>query len=348
MRGRSRAAVFVVVALFSAGLVTGGLPAQATTWSVNSDATLRAALHPTTGAQNGDTITFTSNITLSDDLPAVQRNITIDGANKTLSGNDPYRGLFVAKWEPGTANFQDVSVAIRALTIENCKAKGGAADIQTRAGGGGGFGGGLFVANKASVALDNVAIRNNSAVGGLGGAGPEGGGGGGMGGNGTRADFAPLGIYLGGGGGGLGARATGATNASGTPTVGAGSIALGAAGGGNGISATGGSGGAGGAGGGGGGLFGENHPDGLIGPGSVAPTVAAESAAGRHAFHVALPRVRGLQHRWGRWFRGRRRDIEASGSSRAGRLRRRGLGRTVAARVQGSTPESGRTTERGE
>ena len=130
--------MFVVVALFSAGLVTGGLPARATTWSVNSDAKLRGKpCIPTTGAQDGDTITFTSNITLSDDLPAVQRNITIDGANKILSGNNPYRGLFVAKWAAGTANFQDVSVAIRALAIRNCKTKGGAADIQTRAGGGG-------------------------------------------------------------------------------------------------------------------------------------------------------------------------------------------------------------------
>jgi hypothetical protein len=75
-------------------------PAAAANFNVNSDASLRAAI---TSAAPGDTITFTGNITLAADLPAVQKNVTILGNNFTLSGNNQFRGLFVGAWTPGTA-----------------------------------------------------------------------------------------------------------------------------------------------------------------------------------------------------------------------------------------------------
>ena len=66
------AGVVLAVALGAGGLSVASR-VLATSWSVNSDATLRAALHPTSGAQNGETITFTSNITITADLPVVRR-----------------------------------------------------------------------------------------------------------------------------------------------------------------------------------------------------------------------------------------------------------------------------------
>src|SRR5262249_36034947 len=68
-------------------------PALAIDHPVGADAALRAALDPVTGAQNTDTITFTANITLTADLPAVQNNVTILGQNHVLSGNNLYRGF---------------------------------------------------------------------------------------------------------------------------------------------------------------------------------------------------------------------------------------------------------------
>src|SRR5258708_6436623 len=78
----------------TASLVAGlsPIPVWAANFDVNSDASLRSAI---TSAASGDTITFTSNITLAADLPAVQTSVTIIGNNNTLSGNNQFRGLFI-------------------------------------------------------------------------------------------------------------------------------------------------------------------------------------------------------------------------------------------------------------
>ncbi|MBV9431807.1 MAG: autotransporter domain-containing protein [Hyphomicrobiales bacterium] len=167
-------------------------PAFATDFTVNSDASLRAAL---TNAVAGDSISFTANISTASDLPAITQSITVNGNNFTLSGaNSTANGnsaLFVFS---GT-------VAINNLTISQVTAQGGAGG--NSAGGGAGLGGALFVGAQANVTVSNVSLLNNVAQGGNGGA-PQnikgGGGGGGLGGAGGNGA---------GGGGGVGNPAVG-------------------------------------------------------------------------------------------------------------------------------------------
>jgi uncharacterized repeat protein (TIGR01451 family) len=230
----------VIVALAGAG------PVYATDFPVGTDAALRVALDPTTGAQDTDTITFTANITLSADLPAVQRNVTIRGQNFTMSGNNQFRGFFVGKFSGSTQ--VAVTVTIQDLTIQNAKAQGGTGG--PGGGGGAGLGGALFVASLATVTVSDVQISSNNAAGGNGGGSGGNGGGGGMGGNG--------GAGTGGGGGGLGVGA----NGGGTGQVGLPGIASGAAGGGASFSAAGGADGGGGGGGDAGGGGGVGGTDG--------------------------------------------------------------------------------------
>jgi hypothetical protein len=184
--------IFSIVALFVSGLPGASQRAWATDIRVNSDASLRAALDPNTGAQNGDRIIFTGNITLSGDLPIVQKSITFAGNSNTLSGDNKYRGLLVYS---GTVRIDD-------LTIQNTRAQGGNGGNGSGAGGGGaGLGGAIFVASAGNATINNVRLIDNAAVGGNGGGpgqstGPSGvgnapaaGGGGGMGGNGAKQRF---------------------------------------------------------------------------------------------------------------------------------------------------------------
>jgi len=180
--------------------------AGASTFTVNNDGDLRAALDPAGGAQNGDVIVFGSNITLNGDLPLVQANVTIAGQHFVLSGAHRFRGLFIGGFIPGTATQAPVTVTVQDLTITAALAQGGSGS-----GGGAGLGGALFVADQAAVTLSNVSLVANAAAGGQGG---KFGGGGGMGGNGAVM----------GGGGGLGVGADGGT---GQTSAGVG-IALGA------------------------------------------------------------------------------------------------------------------------
>ncbi len=175
-------------------------PAFAMDFTVNSDATLRAAL---TNAVAGDTITFTSNISTTSDLPAITQNLTVNGNNFTLSGAN--------STGPGTSGLFVFSgtVAIDNLTISQVTAQGGAGG--NGGGGGAGLGGALFVANGANVTVSNVSLLNNVARGGAGvnSAAPVGGqgGGGGGGGLGGAGGFASVGG--GGGGGGIGSACVG-------------------------------------------------------------------------------------------------------------------------------------------
>ena len=255
MTGYAKLAV-AAATTFAVSLVNAA-PALATNFNVANTADLVAALNPSTGAQDSDTVTFTQDITLTQDLPAVQRNVTIVGQDHALSGNNLFRGFFVGKWTAGTSTQVAVSVSIQDLTITNARARGGAGG--GRAGGGAGLGGALFVANLASLALDDVQLTSNNATGGAGGNdfifGGAGGGMGGIGGEGSNS-----------GGGGLGSGASGALlAAAGSP-----GIALGAASGGNGSEGQlggtgGGGGGAGNNGGGGGGVGGSASPGGDVG-----------------------------------------------------------------------------------
>jgi len=168
----------------------------ATDYPVNNEAELRTAIG---SAVDGDTITFNADITLTQDLPAIQTNVTIVGNNKAVDGASTYRGFFVVRFA-GDLNAA-VAVIIQDLTIKNARARGGAG--RDGAGGGAGLGGALFIANTATATLSNVHLDSNNATGGFGGVSGifGGGGGGGLGGIG--------GANTGGGGGGAGAGATG-------------------------------------------------------------------------------------------------------------------------------------------
>ncbi|MBE0622789.1 MAG: hypothetical protein IH605_19530, partial [Burkholderiales bacterium] len=185
-------------------LIVLALPARAADFLINNEADLRAALNPGTGAQNGDTITFNANVTLTADLPAVQNSVTIIGGSHTLSGNNTYRGLLVYS---GTIAIQDLSITNAVASGGNGGngGNGGAGFTPgaTAGGGGAGLGGAIFVAQGANVTVANVSLTGNTAAGGASGGIGAGsnnpGGGGGMGGNGGDG-----GVAGNGGGGGLG------------------------------------------------------------------------------------------------------------------------------------------------
>lgn len=140
----------------SAFVLLAAALAHATDLAVGNDAQLRSAI---TNAGNGDRIIFTGNITLTTDLPAVQKNVTLLGSNFTLSGDNRFRGLFIGAFSGSTR--VPVTVAIQDLAITNAKAQGGAGGF-----GGGGLGGAILVANLANVTLSKVTLTNNAAAGG--------------------------------------------------------------------------------------------------------------------------------------------------------------------------------------
>ena len=209
-------------------------PAWAETFAISSEADLRNAL---TTAQSGDTISFGANVTLTTgDLPIIQKNISILGNDHTLSGNNQFRGLFIAAFQPGTGTLVPIDVTVSNLTIANAKARGGdggsgggspGSGIEAGvSGGGAGLGGALFIAVGAQVTARNLSIVGSNATGGSSGKASSSsgaGGGGGMGGNG--GDFAGSG----GGGGGLGSGANGGNGGGGSSVDGRPGIALGAA-----------------------------------------------------------------------------------------------------------------------
>ena len=155
----------------SAALLIAFAPtARSATFYPSTSAALVDAL---TSAGHGDTIVLTGNVTLtSSDLPALQKNLTIEGNGHTLSGGGQYRGLFV---DAGTTRINN-------LRIVNTVATGGAggfggvgrsADpsaLTGAAGGGGaGLGGWLFVNAGAVVTINNVQFSGAAAQVGAGG-----------------------------------------------------------------------------------------------------------------------------------------------------------------------------------
>jgi hypothetical protein len=246
---------------------------------VATDAELRAAIQ---NATDGDTITFTADITLTADLPAVQKSVTIDGMGHVLDGADLYRGFFFAAWSPGTATLVPVNAMVKKLKIQHCLARGGdggdggvdglvgLASGAVAGGGGAGLGGAIFVAQNASVTLSDVNLAANAATGGnSGGAStssfsPGGGGGlGGKGGNGNSQANGNGFSRANGGGGGLGSAASGGNISLNDGSFGG--IAIGAAAGGGSWGNNGNS--VGGAGGGGGGAGGTGSGQGDAGGG---------------------------------------------------------------------------------
>ena len=241
----------IALITLSAAALVAPLPAYAANINVASSSDLVNAIN---NAAAGDTITFTSKITLNTNLPQISKNVTINGGGFALDGNSQYRAFSVTSG----------AVAINNLTIANTVAKGGGGgNSQTwggvfwklwggGGGGGAGLGGGLFVGSSASVTVTNVSFTKDQAIGGAGGTTsgfnvitPGGGGGGGRLGDGSSANSTSG--Y--GGNGGPGGGGNGGTYFSSGPT----SATAGGFGGGGGGGEYNGKGQAGGFGGGGGG-----------------------------------------------------------------------------------------------
>ena len=106
LRRRSTAAVLVtpVLALGIVGVTAA--PAYAADHPVGSSLELLTAL---TNAVDGDTVTFTSDITLAHFLPAVDVELEIRGEGHLLDGTGSYAGIYI----------QNTSASISDLTIQN-------------------------------------------------------------------------------------------------------------------------------------------------------------------------------------------------------------------------------------
>ena len=76
-------------------LVGLSVPADAADHPVNSESDLRTAI---SSAADGDTITFNVDVTLTQDLPAIQTNVTILGNNRFLDCAGTFRGFFVVRF----------------------------------------------------------------------------------------------------------------------------------------------------------------------------------------------------------------------------------------------------------
>ncbi|MGZ7081392.1 MAG: hypothetical protein ACXVJT_18425, partial [Thermoanaerobaculia bacterium] len=159
-----------------------------------------------------NTITFTpalsGTVTLQSALPLIFHNLTIDGtgASITIDGQNLHRGFFISGLPlpstPQSMTPQPIAVSLINLTLANCRAMGGSA--QLIAGGGMGAGGAIFVNENAAVMLSGITLSSNAARGGNGGllfhSGYDGDGGGGMGAGGAQGTIS---FVLAGGGGGL-------------------------------------------------------------------------------------------------------------------------------------------------
>lgn len=190
------------------------MPAFATTYTVSNtnnfgagslreailDANASGAHAGIVSGSNTINVIATGTINLSDALPMIFSNLTINGNGITIDGGNAHRCFFISGL-PTTANGtpQAISVALDNLQLTHCLASGGNGRDGAFAGGGGmGAGGALFVDAGAAVSLSLVSFENDSARGGNGGnqTSDPFGGGGGLGGPGGMA-----GGGLGGGGG---------------------------------------------------------------------------------------------------------------------------------------------------
>ena len=83
--------VAVVFRMLAVAMVFGlSVRADAADHPVNSESDLRNAI---TSAVDGDTITFNVDVTLTQDLPAIETNVTILGNNKILDGAEHEPGI---------------------------------------------------------------------------------------------------------------------------------------------------------------------------------------------------------------------------------------------------------------
>jgi autotransporter-associated beta strand protein len=204
-RARGKRSGIARASALTAALLFGGMPA-AYACTAGNTAELAACI---TG--NDAVIDLTASITLSGNLPVLERDLTINGTSPTgqrfvLDGAGRFRGFFIGS---GTT-------IVNGLTMQNLRAQGGHGGTGSSSGGGGmGAGGAVFVVTGAGATLNDVVILRSGAVGGNGGStmpGEGSGGGGGMGGNGGTVVAGANSAGRGGGGlfddGGAGSGAT--------------------------------------------------------------------------------------------------------------------------------------------
>jgi hypothetical protein len=191
------------------------------------------------GAANTINVSASGTIALTDALPMVFSNLTINGNGITVDGGNAHRCFFVSGL-PTTPNGdpQAISVTLQNMQLNHCRARGGDGGSASVSGGGGamGAGGALFVNTNASLMVSRVSFTANAAQGGdggaqgtrtygggggMGGAGADGGGGlGGQGGSGSGAGGGGIGgnggtgSTGGGGGGGFGGTGIGGISGS--------------------------------------------------------------------------------------------------------------------------------------
>ena len=135
----------ILIALVCLLLSAAPVSAQ-TTRSANSHATLVSAINAA-NTSSGDTINITSNITLTADLPAITKSVTINGNNNTINGADSHRAFDI--------DTSGISVTINNLTLANNQSPDG------KTGGAINLPGGTQ--GTASLTLNNVTVRDSSA-----------------------------------------------------------------------------------------------------------------------------------------------------------------------------------------
>lgn len=165
--------VIVVVALYSAAI------SYAANISVDEDCSLSEAIHAAnndhefdrcTAGDGDDTITLTGDVTLSGRLPAIITDLTIDGSNFTVSGDDS-SAIF---------SIEEAEVTLQNITITNGRtgARGGAIHVDlgtlilknsvVKDSWAGDAGGGIYASNSTvniygSQVKDNTAMRSGGA-----------------------------------------------------------------------------------------------------------------------------------------------------------------------------------------
>ena len=223
---RRRALTLAVIAVLS-GVCTQGFAATYIVSNTGNsgagslrqailDANASGAYAGVVSGSNIINVNVTGTINLSDALPLVFSNLTINGNGISIDGGGANRCLFVSGL-PTTPSGdpQAISVTLNQLQLHHCVAKGGNGGTSGHAGGGGmGAGGALFVGINAAVTLNAVSFDANHAIGGDGGDSSSvlagNGGGGGLGGDG--GDAATGNSF--GGGGGMGAGSWGGSAAA--------------------------------------------------------------------------------------------------------------------------------------
>src|SRR5690554_766868 len=114
--------------------------AVADTFEAADEAGLRDAIHQVNSLPGTHFIVLTNNITLTDALPPVLNNVTVQGNNFTLTGSGDQRLLLIGAGQEGSG--PRILVHLNNLTLGQGVAAGG--DGADGGGGGMGAGGAVF------------------------------------------------------------------------------------------------------------------------------------------------------------------------------------------------------------